>query len=109
MEEGENANKDIVKESEEYQGAIDENESYRKELNVLLARLESLKRSTTEFLESAVTAFESFKAAKIYLGSVYNTLEKVESSHKHKVRKLKRQINTANKEIAFLKNGQLLP
>ena len=109
MEEGENANKDMVKESEEYQGAIDETESYRKELNVLLARLESLKRTTTEFSESAATAFESFKGAKIFLGSVYNTLEKLERAHKHKVKKLKRQINTANKEIAFLKNGQLLP
>ena len=109
MEEGENANKDIVKESEEYQDAIDENESYRKELNVLLARLESLKRCATDFSESAATAFESFKTAKIFLGSVYNTLEKLERAHKHKVKKLKRQINTANKEIALLKNGLLLP
>ena len=30
MEEGQNDNKDIVKESEEYQGTIDGNESYRK-------------------------------------------------------------------------------
>ena len=109
MEEGENANKDMVKESEEYQDTIDETESYRKELNVLLARLESLKQCSTEFSESAATAFESFKAAKIFLGSVYNTLEKLESSHKHKVRKLKRHIDTANKEITLLKNGLLLP
>ena len=78
-------------------------------MNVLLARLESLKRSTTEFSESAASASESLKAAKIFLGSVYNALEKLESSHKHKVKKIKRHIRTENKEIAFLKNGLLLP
>ena len=116
MEEGQQVNKDIVKETEvnqdivdenekEDQEAVDENESYRKELAILLAQLESLKQDATNFSEGYVDSLESFEAATIYLGSIHKTLEKLESSHKNKVRKLKRAIHTANKEIVFLKNG----
>lgn len=121
MEEGQNANKNIVKdsegnqegvdenrkESEEYQDAANENENYYKELTVLLARLEYLKQIATEFAESAETSSESFKAAKIYFGSLYEALEKLKNSHKSKLKKVKRYIHAANKEIDLLKNGLL--
>ena len=50
LKERENANKDIEKESEEYQGTIDENESYRKELNVFACKI-SQKNEAFEDLE----------------------------------------------------------
>jgi hypothetical protein len=105
MEERQLDKHDRADETEEVsQESISEIESIRQDLVILIGELESIKKNSINLRENIKESAEWFKASASYLGSVYNTLERLEGSYKKKEAKLKRAIFTTNKEIALLKN-----